>query len=109
MRRTLSLLAFLWLLTAELVAGGTHTAGGTGDDLVHAVGIDPVSGNTYVVGTTDSPQLDWGDGHAFISAGGSWQLFVLKTSPNGDIIWGKSFSTTTTIGFGSIVVDSQGK
>ena len=82
------------IFVAKLDANGNfisaHSAGGTSVDLVSALNVD-ASGNCYVTGTFNSPQIIFGN-DTLNSANTGMDAFISKFDSSGNALWGRAGS-----------------
>jgi len=84
------------------------SAGGTDDDVAYSVAVD-ASGNTYLAGYFGSSTLSF-DITTLTNANtnGSYDLFLAKYAPNGNVLWAKSAGGTDGDVALSVAVDASG-
>ena len=80
--------AFLAGYEADGDLAWTLVFGGLGDDRIRALAVDS-DGNTVVSGYTTSDTLFVGD--ETLSGAGKMDIFLLRVSPDGNLIWAKRF------------------
>ncbi|SMC84158.1 T9SS type A sorting domain-containing protein [Moheibacter sediminis] len=67
--------------------------GGEGEDVTRSMSVDG-EGNTYVTGYfTDTSYFGSGSHEAEVISNGSFDVFVSKTSPDGELLWVKTFGS----------------
>ncbi len=94
--------------SAPPVNGFAIRVGGPKDDTADALAIDS-DGNTIVAGHfAGTVDLDPGPGVRNVSAPLLSEVFLAKYSPDGQLLWGKSFGTTNINGIGDVAVDAAG-
>ena len=91
-----------FLPLAFLILGGTVNAqsfewggrfGGVGEDVIRAMHVDQ-DGNTYATGYfTDQADFNIGEDTYEITANDFYDVFVVKTDPNGNFLWAKGFGS----------------
>lgn len=82
------------VLMSATVTGGISLGGTGGEDHINAVVVD-VQGTRYVTGYFEGT-LNYGSGPGagtFVSAGGN-DVFVMKVTASGDVLWAKQFGST---------------
>ncbi len=62
----------------------SSTGGGTGHDDATGVGVDG-AGNSYVVGSFNSPTIQFGS--TTLTNTGGYQMYIVKYDPNGTVVW----------------------
>jgi hypothetical protein len=82
--------------------------GGIGEDVVRKLYVDP-AGNSYTTGYfTDSADFDITTAQHMATANGFFDVFVQKTGPGGNLIWAKSFGSTSFEYGTGVMADAQG-
>lgn len=80
--------------------------GGTGSEIGHSIKVDE-NGNSYVTGKFTSPSLIFGA--TTLNNSGYENIFTIKLDSNGNILWAKSGTGSTSIATGiDIEVDQNG-
>ncbi|MCC6372299.1 MAG: T9SS type A sorting domain-containing protein [Bacteroidia bacterium] len=67
--------------------------GGITGDLVHGICTDPL-GNTYITGAVSSNISTWGT--YTLNTIGTYNAYLIKVDPGGNVLWGTSAATTST-------------
>jgi hypothetical protein len=85
------------------------TIGGSGSDYASDIAVDSM-GNTYITGMyNDTLDFDPSSGVYKIPALGLLDAYVIKLSPNGDLIWTRTFGTGNGVVSGfSLTLDNAG-
>ena len=81
------------------------SAGGTSDEFGRSVSTDAL-GNVYVIGTFQSISLTLGT--AVLTNAGSYDMFIAKYDPSGNVLWAKSSGGTSYEGAQSVSIDALG-
>lgn len=82
--------------------------GGEGEDVTRSMAVDD-DGNTYVTGYfTDTSYFGSGSHEVEVVSNGSFDVFVSKTSPEGELIWVKTFGSEVEDYGTGINFDAQG-
>jgi hypothetical protein len=84
-----------------------NSAGNNGDDSGQSVSTD-ASGNVYVIGSFSSDSITLGSIILTNTSEGEYDIFIVKYSPNGNVLWAKSISgSNDDYGYG-ISTDTSG-
>jgi Secretion system C-terminal sorting domain len=83
-----------------------ESAGGAGADTANSVTID-ASGNVYVVGTFQSDTINFGTYTLHNVSPGTSDIFIVKYTPYGDVIWAKCFGGPGNDLVNDIAVDAN--
>jgi hypothetical protein len=92
----------------DVVLNWAKSMGSNKDDLGYSIAVDG-SGNVYATGHFQGTvDFDPGSGTHYLTSAGSYDLFIMKLSPTGDLVWAKSVGSNGS-GYGySIAVDGSG-
>lgn len=93
------------LVYASYLGGDTAVTGGS--DYARAVALD-AAGNVYVAGGTQSANYPTTDGVLGKSAGGGWDAFVAKISPDGSVLYSTYLGTSSSDEAYAIAADAAG-
>jgi hypothetical protein len=93
----------------SLVMGWSGRFGGVGEDVVRELYVDP-AGNSYTTGYfTDNADFDISPlQQSMLTSNGFFDIFVQKTSPDGELIWAKGFGGTGGDLGTAVVTDANG-
>lgn len=89
--------------------------GDSGDDLINSIAVD-LSGNVYLTGAfKGTVDFDPGPGNVSLSSNGDCDIFILKMSSSGNLVWvksvgGTSYDSGNTINFsfsGKIIISGS--
>ncbi len=83
----------------------SSTGGGTLNDIAVAVAVDGM-GNSYVAGYFNSPTLTFGS--FTLSTAGSYDIYVVKYDPSGNVLWARSAGGTGEDHAQGTAVDGSG-
>lgn len=82
--------------------------GGEGEDVIRSLAVD-AQGNSYATGYfTDFSIFGEGLQQTEIASKGMFDIFISKTSPNGELLWVKAIGGTSDDYATAITVDSNG-
>lgn len=81
------------------------SAGNNNDDLVKSVATD-LAGNVYAVGSFSSDSIRFGAFNLINSGAGSYDMFIVKYDPSGNVLWARSFGGGDS-DFGSAVATDE--
>lgn len=82
--------------------------GGSSGDYGYSIAVD-ASGNVYTTGMFwGTADFDPGPGTLDLTAAGLFDAFISKLDPSGNLVWAKSFSSSSGVQGVSIAVDASG-